>query len=377
MPQLNLLVIATGYPGKLLKTIESRGHKYTLAKPEDFDLYISDNPKGFDELFLFGSRFVASKYDAVLSRVGERREFASKILRHLQHNLNVFCVQSGSSLEVCADKFKAAQIMSENKIKVPRQFYSLRGKYPALMIEKMGGLPIILKELSGSKGKGLILLESPLQTNMTLESYFGSERRFILQEYLNNGGSDERHIVCGGKVVNSMRRFAPADDIRANLSLAGKGEPIQADQETAEMCIKAVKAISGLNFAGVDIMKVPNQDNPSEDIRYFIEINSNPGEKIIDITGHNHYEDLLDFVEGNCRKKAEGKRTEEQDTREPAPAPGPGTAPAPEPGKKDTKKPGAPGTPGAIPEPEEPEEEPEETTTFEKALQNCLNWLKK
>lgn len=312
MQPLNILVIATGYPGKLTDTIAKRGHTFTVAKPEDFDIYLSDNPKGYDELYLFGSRLHASKYDAVISRVGERREFASKVLRQLQHNLNVFCVQSGSSIDVCADKFKSAQIMSENKIKVPRQFYSLRGKYPALMIDKMGGLPIILKELSGSKGKGLILLESPLQTNMTLESYFGGERRIILQEYLNNGGSDERHIVCGDKVVNSMRRYAPADDIRANLSLAGKGEKIKADPETEEMCIKAVKAISGLNFAGVDIMKVPDKKDPSIDIRYFIEINSNPGEKIIDITGHNHYEDLLDFVEMNCRKKAEGKRTEEQ-----------------------------------------------------------------
>lgn len=374
--ELNFLLIATGYPGKLIKTIESRGHKYTLAKPEDFDLYLSDNPKGYDELYLFGTRFVASKYDAVLSRVGERREFASKILRHLQHNLNVFCVQSGSSIEVCADKFKSAQIMSENKIKVPRQFYSLRGKYPALMIEKMGGLPIILKELSGSKGKGLILLESPLQTNMTLESYYGSERRFILQEYLNNGGSDERHIVCGGRVVNSMRRFAPADDIRANLSLAGKGEPIKVDPETADICIRAVRAVSGLNFAGVDIMKVPNPKNPAEDIRYFIEINSNPGEMIIDITGHNHYEDLLDFVETNCRKKAQGKRTEEQNT--PAGSPAPATSPAkPAPGKEDPKKPKKEDTPEPTPAPEEDPEESTRATSFERALKACQNWLKR
>lgn len=63
----------------------------------------------------------------------------------------------------------------------------MRGKYPAMMIDKVGGLPVILKELSGSKGKGLILLESPKQTNMTLESYYGTERKIILQEYLNNG----------------------------------------------------------------------------------------------------------------------------------------------------------------------------------------------
>jgi ribosomal protein S6--L-glutamate ligase len=309
---LNILVIATGSASKLIKTIEERGHTYTLAKPEDFDLYLSDSTNGYDACYLYGAKIVASKYDAVISRVGEHREFASKVIRHLQHNLTMFCVQSGNSILTCADKWKAAQIMSENKIKVPKQFYSMRGKYPAMMIDKVGGLPVILKELSGSKGKGLILLESPKQTNMTLESYYGSERKIILQEYLNNGGTDERHIVCGGKVVNSMRRHSPEDDIRANLSLSGTGEAITADTATAQMCIDAVNAIPGLNFAGVDIMKTTTDDG--EKIRYFIEINSNPGEKIMDITGHNHYQDLLDFVESECKKRKANKQADTEES---------------------------------------------------------------
>ena len=308
MEKLNLLVIATGYPSKLLETIKERGHTYTLAKPGDFDLYLSDNTKGFDKVYLYGGRLVASKYDAVITRIGEHRAFASAIIRQLQHNLGMFCVQSGAAIETCADKFKSAQIISEKHLKVPRQIFSMTGRYPAMYVDKLGGLPMILKELSGSKGKGLIILESPLQTNMTMESYFGSNRKIILQEFLNNGGTDERHIVCGGKVVNSMRRHSPNDDIRANLSLSGTGEKITPDDETKQFVIDCCEAIPGLNFAGVDVMKVKHGD---DEIKYFIEINSNPGEKIIDITGHNHYEDLLDYVEQNYRRKAAGKSNAE------------------------------------------------------------------
>ena len=93
MSELNILVIATGYPSKLLETIKKRGHTYTLARPGDFDLYLSDNPKGFDKVFLFGNRMVASKYDAVITRIGENRAFASAIIRQLQHNLGMFCRQ--------------------------------------------------------------------------------------------------------------------------------------------------------------------------------------------------------------------------------------------------------------------------------------------
>ena len=308
MSSLNILVIATGYPSKLLETIKKRGHTYTLAKPGDFDLYLSDNPKGFDKVYLFGGRLVASKYDAVITRIGENRAFASAIIRQLQHNLGMFCVQSGASIETCADKFKSAQIISEKHLKVPRQIFSMTGRYPAMYVDKLGGLPMILKELSGSKGKGLIILESPLQTNMTMESYFGSNRKIILQEFLNNGGTDERHIVCGGKVLCSMRRHAPSNDVRANLSLAGTGEKITPDDETKQFAIDCCEAIPGLNFAGVDVMKVKHGD---EEIKYFIEINSNPGERIIDITGINFYEGLLDYVEQNYRRKAAGKSNAE------------------------------------------------------------------
>ena len=312
--KLNILVIATGYPARLLKTITDRGHEYRLAKPGDFDLYLSDNTKGFDRVFLNGKPLVASNFNAVITRIGENRAFAAAIIRQLQHNLGIFCVQSGAAIDTCANKFKAAQIMSEKHLKVPRQIYSMSGRYPRMYVKKLGGLPMILKELSGSKGKGLIQLESPLQTNMTLESYYGSDRRIILQEFLDNGGTDERHIVCGGKVVNSMRRHAPDNDIRANLSLSGSGEKIEPDEATKQFVIDCCEAIPGLNFAGVDIMKVRQGE---EETKYFIEINSNPGEKIIEITGHNHYEDLLDYVEQNYRRKAPGKPIEEASSTAP------------------------------------------------------------
>ena len=308
MEQLNILVIATGYPKLLLDTIEERGHKYTYAKPDDFDMYLSDNPKGYDRIFLYGNPLVASKYDAVITRVGEHRDFAAAVIRHLQMNLGIFCVQSGAAIQTCADKFKAAQIVSKNHLKVPRQIYSMTGRYPAMYVDKLGQLPCILKELQGSKGKGLIILESPLQTNMTLESYYGSSRKFILQEFLANGGTDERHIVCGGKVVCSMRRHAPSNDIRANLSLDGTGEKITPDEETEKFAVDCCNAIPGLNFAGVDVMKVKHGD---EEIKYFIEINSNPGQRIISITNHNFFVDLVEFVEKNYKRKGLGKSNAE------------------------------------------------------------------
>lgn len=307
--KLKILIIGGGEQKNLCAAIRQRGHEVAgIVNPWEFGLYLSNSTNGYDRLYLRGNRVSAKDYDAVITRVGSSLRFAAKVIRHLQVNLHIFCTQTGRGIETCSDKWTSAQIMSAHHIRVPRQYYCIDEKQPAYFIEQLGGLPIILKELTGSKGKGLIMLESPLQTNMTLESYYGSGRNIILQEYLKNGGKDERHIVVGGRVVSSMERSAPADDIRANLSLAGKGRAITPTEEVRKMCVDAVAAIPGLNFAGVDIIKrkETGPDGKEREVPYFVEINSNPGSLICDITGYNHFNDLVEWVEDHYKDGGAG-----------------------------------------------------------------------
>lgn len=298
---LNILILSGSSQQKLVDTCKRRGHNPILKNPTDFNLYISDSTNGYDAIYDDGEggRLKIKDIDACITRIGVNREYATNIVEHIQNNLGIFCVQSGLAINTCSDKFKAAQKFSQNGIKVPKQWFAFSPKNIKFMIDKLGGLPIILKEVTGSKGAGLILLESPMQTNMTLESYYHKGSRIILQEFLNNGGKDERHIVVNNKVVCSMERQAPKTDIRANVSLQGTGKKIEADKESIDICLKMVKSIPGLNFAGCDLMKLTKDE---KETIYAIEINSNPGEQIIDITGHNYFEDLIDFVEENYNK---------------------------------------------------------------------------
>jgi ribosomal protein S6--L-glutamate ligase len=294
---MNILVLTTAYQTDLEKAIKDAGHTAEFCNPNEFNMYISESTKGMDSVFKGEQRIFRSTYDCVISRIGKHRGYAAHLIEHLQNNLGIFCVQSGESLNLVADKFRTAQILSQNCIRVPKQVFAMSPKNYKHVIDKVGGLPAILKENTGSQGNGLILLESPQQTNMTLDSFYGSgEKNIIIQRFLNNGGKDERHIVINGEVVSSMERQAPKHDIRSNISREGTGTKIKADAETRELCIKAVAAIEGLNFAGVDVMK--DRDGKP----YVIEINSNPGTGIIGITGYNHFKDLVRYCERNYRK---------------------------------------------------------------------------
>lgn len=298
---MNIIVISGSSQSRLVETAKKRKHNIEVFKPADFNIYISDNTKGFDALFYNeNEKLAAYKWDCAISRIGVNRSYGAAVLQHLQENMSVWCLQSGAAINTCSNKIKTAQRLSAKKLQVPKQWFCIAPKNIAFLIEKLGNLPVILKEITGSKGANIILLESAMQTNMTLESFYHKGTKFILQEFLDNGGKDERHIVVGDKVVCSMERQAPKHDIRANISLEGTARKIKASKETEQLCVDAVKAIPNLNFAGVDVI-VHNGKS------YLIEINSNPGERIISVTGHNYYEDILDFCEDQHRKKQNAK----------------------------------------------------------------------
>ena len=293
---MKVLILSNTPQTDLEAAIILAGHTYDRCDPNDFNMYISESTRGMDSVYRNDERIYRSTYDCVITRVSRGRNFAARLIEHLQNNLGIFCVQSGESINTVADKFRTAQILSQNGIRVPRQVFAKNPTHIKHIISKVGGLPTLLKENSGSQGNGIILLNDALQTNMTLQSMYGSEKDIIIQRFLNNGGKDERHIVVNGAIVSSMERQAPKDDIRSNLSQAGTGRKIEADPETRELCIKAVAAIAGLNFAGVDVMK------DTDGKPYVIEINSNPGVKIIEITGYNHFKALVKYCEDNYKK---------------------------------------------------------------------------
>jgi ribosomal protein S6--L-glutamate ligase len=96
-------------------------------------------------------------------------------------------------------------------------------------------------------------------------------------------------MVVGDKVVVAMERSGKKD-FRANISQDGSGRLAELTKEQEQICVTASKAL-GLSFSGVDLMKDANGKI------YIIEVNGNPGTKIIDITGHNYFDDLVAFIE--------------------------------------------------------------------------------
>jgi ribosomal protein S6--L-glutamate ligase len=138
------------------------------------------------------------------------------------------------------------------------------------------------------------ILETKQTTNTVLESFYKNEINVKLQRFVDGNFKDIRAIVVGDKVVVAMERTANGEDFRANLSKNGSGRKVELSSEDQKICISSAKAL-GLDFAGVDLMK------DDKGVSYVIEVNGNPGTKIINITGHNYFADLVKYCKGKVK----------------------------------------------------------------------------
>jgi hypothetical protein len=66
--------------------------------------------------------------------------------------------------------------------------------------------------------------------------------------------------------------------------------------------------VLGLEFSGVDLIK--DQDENS----YVVEVNGNPGSKIIDITGYNYFQDLVTHIEKKVGASTRKEETQQEDS---------------------------------------------------------------
>jgi RimK family alpha-L-glutamate ligase len=114
--------------------------------------------------------------------------------------------------------------------------------------------PIIMKFPEGSHGKGVMYADSFPSANSMLDALTTLNQPFIIQEYIETGGTDIRAFVIGDKVVAAMERKAAKEEKRANIHAGGSGEPIELDTHTKKLAVRAAQALN-CDICGVDILQ--------------------------------------------------------------------------------------------------------------------------
>ncbi|MBN2567539.1 RimK family alpha-L-glutamate ligase [Candidatus Woesearchaeota archaeon] len=190
--------------------------------------------------------------------------------------------------------------LEKGGIPMPKTYISSTTAAAKKVLESLN-YPIIMKFPSGTQGKGVMFADSYSSAITLLDALATLNQPFIIQEYVETGGTDVRAIVVGDKVVAAMKRKAEHGEKRANIHAGGKGEAYELDMRTKQIAVKTAKLL-GTDICGVDILE--GHKGP-----VVIEANISPGlQGITEYTGI----DVADRIARFLYERASGKTQAER-----------------------------------------------------------------
>jgi len=277
------------YTSKRFKeTAKKMNVELKLVAPEELDLIVTK--EGYKSIVYNGN--LIDLPDCLIPRMGTVTYYALAIIRHFER-LGVFILNSSQSMETSKDKLATLQLLASNNIPIPK---TMLAKFPLdiSVIEKEFDYPLIIKTITGSKGRGVFLLEDRNKLNdlaNLMEISKDPKINLILQEFISSSrGRDIRVIVLGGRVIGAMLRTAVNNNFKANYSAGGVVAPFGLNPVLEWLVIESSRLIN-LDIAGVDILF--DGDN------YRIcEVNSYPGfEGFEKATGINVSEEVYKYIQ--------------------------------------------------------------------------------
>lgn len=264
---------------------KKRGLRLIIGDPAEFDLILSRQ----SPLIYHGGKKL-DDVSMVIPRLGASiTNYGLAVLSQFEM-MSVPLLNSVQAISLTKNKLSCIQALSREDIDIPRTAIVRQPSELKNAVEAVGGFPIVLKLLSGTQGIGVMLVESQVTMEATIDTLWSLGQDILLQECVKESlGRDIRVFVMNGQVIAAIRRQARIGDFRANVHRGGLTTNIEIGSEVADLAVKVAKLV-GLDVAGVDILE--SNSGPK-----VIEVNSSPGiEGIEGTTGINLAGHILDLI---------------------------------------------------------------------------------
>ncbi|RJQ22568.1 RimK family alpha-L-glutamate ligase [Candidatus Woesearchaeota archaeon] len=241
------------------------------------------------------------KYDCIYARGSFRYAVLLRAVTTLLQE-NTYMPLRAASFTIGHDKLLTHLKFQENGVPQPTTYLAATAAAGKKILQKVK-FPVVFKLPAGTHGKGVMIADSQESASSMVDALALLKQPFLIQEFVETGGTDYRCIVVGDEVVAAMKRVAGKGESRANIHAGGQGIPIDVDARTRQAALLAAKSC-GLEVCAVDIL--PSAKGP-----LVLEVNLSPGlQGITKVTGLNIAEKIAKFLRAkteerqNVRKKA-------------------------------------------------------------------------
>lgn len=295
---MNIAILSNGpgnYSTKRLKEEAlKRGHKVKIIKYRECYASIEQN----NPTVSYRGKDLA-QFDAVIPRIATyMTRYGTAIVRQLEMQ-GVYTLSSSIAINRSRDKLRSMQLLAKAGVGIPKTVFSRNSTDIDDLIDKIGGMPVIIKLARGVHGNGVVLAETKKAAKSVLQAFYLTNddgTNILLQEFVKeSAGTDIRAFVVGTRVVASMKRQSLDDDFRSNLHKGASAVAVKLTEEERKVAIKAARAM-GLNVAGVDMMR-------SERGPLVLEVNASPGFSVEKVTGRDVAGAIIEYVEMNAKRR--------------------------------------------------------------------------
>ncbi len=209
-------------------------------------------------------------YDAIIPRIGASMTgYGMAVLRQFQ-SAGAWCLNDAEAIGASRDKLLAHQLLGRAGIGMPVTAFAHSPKDTKHLVGLVGEAPVVLKLLSSTQGRGVVLAETTKAAESLVDAFRGLDANFLVQGFVKEAaGADVRCFVVGNRVVAAMKRQAAAGEFRSNLHRGGVASAIKLSKQERVTAVRAARTL-GLNVAGVDILQ-------SDSGPMVLEVNSSPG----------------------------------------------------------------------------------------------------
>jgi ribosomal protein S6--L-glutamate ligase len=283
---------------RLAQAARVRGHTVqiidTLAVAVDLGLR-PDAAKG-------SSRYRLPEVDGIIPRIGASiTPYGLAVVRQFE-DTGAVSTAGSEAIAQSRDKLQSLQLMGRAGLPIPRTVVVAQLDDVRAAVDMVGGLPVIIKLVRGTQGRGVILAPDLASVEAIALTFHRFKEQMLIQEFITEAnGQDTRIIVVGHQCVAAMRRSAAAGEFRSNLHLGGTAVPIVLDSATKKLALRAAQAHT-LGVAGVDV--IASARGP-----LLLEVNSSPGlEGIERTTGVDVARSIVQHLEKLISQKAQRAR---------------------------------------------------------------------
>lgn len=277
---------------RILEAARKRGHEIEFVNVGECYIKVSSDSS---EIF-YGEGVKFEKIDHVIPRIKPSITFYGSVIVRQFEVVGINCLNNSDAITKSRDKLHTLQILSQHGFGIPTSSFANSSYDTKDIIKLVGGAPLVVKLLEGTKGVGVVLAETGKAAESVINAFRSLKADILAQQYIvESKGQDIRCFVIGNEVVASMQRQAQDGEFRANIHLGATARPIEITEEERGIAIKAAKII-GLEVAGVDMVR--SNSGPR-----ILEINSSPGlEGIEAATGIDVADKMIEYLEKNDSK---------------------------------------------------------------------------